>query len=381
MKKLYWRPSKASWKIHILVAILAAASITAVEFFKIEKRQRYYRPKIRAASLMKRGMDLIKAHRIANVEPLDSEVDPTNSGLIGKLITPITSLAGHLEAKRTTANPNWAAVLVEMIKKAGVKKNDTIAVGFSGSFPALNLAVLAAARALKIRVVAISSASASAWGANHPKLSWLDMERILYEKKLITVRSVAASLGGLKDRAVGMSKKGRDTLKEIIVRNGARLIAAKNMDESIDTRMAIFREVADDNPITLYINVGGGTVSVGTRIGKALYRPGLNRRASREALSQDSVMTRFARQGTPIIHLSQIKFLAARYQIPIAPNHMPRVGHGAIYMRKEYNLWLTFIGLLVLCLALYFFLRIDVGYRIFSARHNSHSDTSPKPMV
>jgi poly-gamma-glutamate system protein len=355
--------------------------MTAVEIFKVDKRQPHYKAKLRASSTMKKGMDVIRAYRISNFGPLDPEVDPASSGMIGKLITPVTSLMGHLESKRTTVNPNWGAVLVEMLKKAGAKRGDLVAVGFSGSFPALNLAVLAAAKGLGLRVLAISSASASAWGANLPELTWLDMERILYEKGIINTRSVAASLGGLKDRAVGMSKRGRELLKEAIERAGARLIFNKDLDDSIDHRMAIYREFAGDTPIAVYVNVGGGTVSVGTRMGKMLFRPGLTKRARRQALLIDSIMTRFAREGVPVIHLSQIKKLAARYGIPEAPNRMARVGKGAIFVRSEYSLWLAAGLLALISLALYLFIKIDVGYRIFSSKRPSSGDGQPKQMV
>jgi poly-gamma-glutamate system protein len=55
--------------------------------------------------------------------------------------TSLTTDAGNLEAKQTAINPNWAAVIVDLLQQANVKERDPVAVSFSGSFPALNIAV------------------------------------------------------------------------------------------------------------------------------------------------------------------------------------------------------------------------------------------------
>jgi poly-gamma-glutamate system protein len=50
--------------------------------------------------------------------------------MIGLATSPITSTTGYLKVKQTTVNPNWAAVLVDMLKRAGVKEGDAIATSF-----------------------------------------------------------------------------------------------------------------------------------------------------------------------------------------------------------------------------------------------------------
>ena len=90
----------------------------------------------------------------------------------------------------------------------------------SGSFPALNLAAFVAADVLELEVVSIASAGASSWGANIPGLSWLDMESVLSKAEILSHRSIAASLGGTRDRALGVSAAGKRRLREAIERNG-----------------------------------------------------------------------------------------------------------------------------------------------------------------
>jgi poly-gamma-glutamate system protein len=355
--------------------------MASVEFFKVEIKQPYYKEKIQAARLMKRGMEIIREYRVRHVGPIDSEIDPANSGLIGLPESPITSTVGLLPAKQTTLNPNWGAVLVQMFKKAGANEGDVAAMGFSGSFPALNLAALSAAEVLKLKVVAISSTTASAWGANIPSLTWLDMERVLYNKGLISYRSAAASLGGLEDRAMAGSKKMRQLLREAVERNKTNFIDIEDSQKNIDTRMETYHGLAEGKRIAVYVNVGGGTVSVGRAAGKKLYKPGLNRKPSRLALSVESVMSRFAREGIPVIHMVYINELAGKYGLPQSLNRMPKVGEGNIFLKLEYNFHLVTANLLILICVLYVFLRRDIGYRIFGSSRITQTPKHPEPMV
>ncbi len=381
MKKVYWRPSKVPRSVLVVIGILAIAMLLSVEFLKTKKRQPHYQEKIQAARAMKYGMEAIRQYRIKNIGPIDPEVDPANSGLIGLLVSPITSTTGYLPAKQTTVNPNWAAVMVAMFKEVGAKGGDVIAIGFSGSFPAINLAIFVAAETLKLKVVAINSVSASTWGANIADLTWLDMERILHSRGVISHRSVAATLGAEEDMALGITKRGREMLHASIERNNVRFLDVQGMKENIDARMAIYQELAEGHRIVAYVNVGGGAVSVGRTTGKRLYEPGLNRRPRPRALKVDSVMSRFARQGIPLIHMVRMDTLAETYGLPKSPLEMPNVGDGHIFVSTEYNLYLAMVNLVILLFVLIGFLRFDIGFRIFGSSRTAQAPTHPEPMV
>jgi poly-gamma-glutamate system protein len=271
--------------------------------------------------------------------------------------------------------------MIEIFDKAGIKDGDTIAAGFSGSFPALNIAVLSAAQVMKLKVIAISSAAASTWGANIPDMSWLDMERILNENKLISNRSVAASLGGSQDRAVGMSKEGKELLRKIIERNGVELIFAKDEQTNLDTRMSIYNQKSGDAPIKAFVNVGGGTISVGTRIGKQLFKPGLNKHPDYEALQIDSVMTRFAREDIPVIHMTKIRALSERYGLPYTFSTIPRPGDGALFSSYVYDKIIVSISLLIIISLLVVFIKMGYGGRIFSFDSSKKEKGNSEPMV
>ena len=380
MKGIYWRPKNVSRNVLLLIALLSLGGVTAVELLQVKVRQKYYRAKIRAARHMEQGMKQIRELRESLGVPLDDESDPSRSGIIGWPISPLTSNTGYLEAKQGTVNPNFAAVAVHLLRKANVEEGDVIAVGFSGSFPALNLAVLCAVEALNLQPIIITSAAASEWGANIPGMTWLEIEQHLQRKGVTHVRSRAASLGGHGDKGHGMSKEGKEALKTIVNNAGIPLLWPRDMTHGIDQRMAFYEEAAGDRPIKAYINVGGGSMSVGTAIGKRQFKPGLNRSLPPQASNIQSVMVSFARQEIPVIHFTKIKKLCERYGLPYPVMQTPAVGQGNIFFKMEYNFILVGSVLALLLLSLWFLVRLNLGHRFATRRIRKGSDT-PEPMV
>lgn len=380
MKKLYWRPQRVSLGVLGLLALVALCSLAVVETYRVTERQPHYAAKMRAAQTALRAFKALKEARLAKDLPIDPAIDPAETGLIGELITPITTNTGHASAKQTSVNPNFAAVVVDMLQKAGVREGDVIAVGMSGSFPAINIAVLAAIDAMKLVPISISSAGSSQWGANHPSLTWPEMERILAGKGIISTRSAAVSPGGIDDRAVGLSPRGRAMLIDAVDEAGLILIEPRNYAESLDMRMGLYREQAGEREIRAYVNVGGGTTSVGTRLGKQMFKPGLNRSPPRGP-TVDSVMSRFAEAGVPVIHLTKIESLAQKYGLTIQPTTMPPVGNGAIFVRDAYNRWLAAGLLLLIVGAAVGLLRFDLGHRLLSKAVAPAPHARPEPMV
>lgn len=354
MVKSYWKPQGRSSTLMALAAGLSLLFAGMVEFFPSEQSSSHLNEKRRAAAKANEAFQAIKSTRLERGIEIDPVTDPTNSGLIGQLISPVTSNHGVLEAKQATVNPNFAAVAVEMLSRAGMKPGDTVAVGLSGSFPALNVSVIAALETLELKPILISSASGSQWGANHPDLLWIDMEAALVRAGVFSSRSIAASLGGVEDRAVGMTEEGVELLRAAIDRNGLSPIEPATFVGGIDQRMQLYGEHANGAPIKAYINVGGGAASVGTHEGKVQFEPGLNRHPPLVANLMDSVMARFASDGVPVIHLVQITDLAARYGLPAQIASMPKVGEGGVYSPGGYNAWLAGGGLAAIVLVLYF---------------------------
>ncbi len=378
MKKIYWRPQSTPIFAFVLLALFSMAGIYAVEHFRVEEKMPQYQKKIQAARLAMEAMTTVKDERLQRGIAIDPEADPLASGLIGSFVTSVTTEPGDLEAKQTSINPNFAAVMIDLLKQTGVKERDPVAVSFSGSFPALNIAVYAAIKTLDLKPTIISSVGGSQWGANSPNFLWIDMEQVLQKKGLFPFRSVAASLGGKHDQGKEMTEKGRQTILEAIKMNGLSLIQTQTLKENIDQRMGIYFEKASPK---VYINVGGGRVAAGMRPFKVLLKPGLLPSEMPTEIKADSIILRFMKERIPVIHLWNIKELARHYGLPTPPTAMPVVGEGKIYSRAHYNKWLAAGILLAIIGGLYIFSRSDWGFRIWQASSRREEMGPPEPMV
>ncbi len=381
MKRIYWRPPRISRSAMVLIALVALAVLAAVESLHVKQRQAWFEEKTEAAQLALQGYDVIRNEKARRGIVPDPEIDPAGSGMLGVTLSPVTSNTGYLAAKRASVNPNFAAVLIHLLRQADVKEGDLVAVGASGSFPALNIATFAAIQTLKLQPIVVSSASASQFGANNVGLLWIDMERVLFDHKIFRFRSVAASRGGIDDRGFGMSEQGRELLDAAVNRNDLELIDSKSLANAIEQRMRIYERIAHGRPIRAYVNIGGGSASVGTHLGKKLFKPGLNPYPPRESAQVDSVMLRFSRRGVPVVHVTRIATLVERYDLDPAPTKMPPVGQGNIFVREGYNRWLAGGGILVVLLVMLAFLRFDVGQRILSGARTGETSKQPQQMV
>jgi len=358
---LMWRPGRAARSVLILVAVVSVVSYVVVEKVPSRKVKSYYKEKRLAARRMEEGMKVIREHKLATMGRLDTQNDPLGTGMIGQGISTITSKEGVLLAKQLSANPNFAAVFVQWYKRAGLQEGDVVAMAFSGSFPAMNLAALVAAETLGLKPIPITSVSASRWGANDPNLTWLDMERLLVEKRIIKHRSVAASIGGEDDIGRGLPPEGVQQIREAIRRNGVELIYTADIERNFDWRMNIYREAAGDRPIKCFVNIGGGLGSVGTSLNKRALKPGLNRAIANPERLTDSVLTRFVLDGVPVVNVIQIEQLARSYRLQTNLKWQPRVGEGGVFVDFEYNKKLTWAVLLVDVLVIFLLLRLDVS--------------------
>ena len=352
MKKIYWQAHFLPRTLMIFICVLSIGLAISVEHFKILSPKDYYQEKLQAAKIADRAIHAIKAARLEKGIAIDKEADPTMSGLIGEIITPSTSDHGVLAAKQASVNPNIAAIVVKWLKELDLKPGDTIAIGYTGSFPALNIAVLAAVKALQLNPIIVASAAASQWGANIPGFLWLDMQNVLNKNGIISYQPVAASLGGIEDNAYGVSNIGKKILRQTIDRYRIPFIESKNSTDGIKKRMQLYKQYAAGAPIKVYINVGGGTASVGKHHERLTYlRHGLIKTLPVAALKNDSVTVRFLREGVPVINLTGVKGIAETYDLPQKPETIQPVGSGKIFYEKQYNFYLT-LGALIIIIAL-----------------------------
>lgn len=382
MKRIYWRPPRISRAAMTLIAVVALASLAAVEAFPARIQQPWHAEKLRATQLTQDAFAVLREARTRLGIPIDPQTDPLATGMIGIPISPVTSNTGVLAAKQASTNPNFAALLVHFLRQAELSAGDLVAVGASGSFPALNVATFAALETLELQAVVIASSSASQYGANCVGLLWIDMERILNESRIFKLRSTAASLGGIDDLGIGLSDDGRRILGESIARNGLQPLLTDTLAASIEERMLAFERAARGREYKAYVNIGGGSASVGTHVGKKLFRPGLNRYPPRGGEHVDSVMLRFSQRGVPVIHLTNIQAMATRHGLIPPEGKAPRIGEGAVFVSEEYDRRLAALALLLVLAAMVAFLRYGIGAVILrGAQRGREGPSHPEPMV
>lgn len=290
-----------------------------------------YARKLEAAELMQSWMDAVKGYKAEVGLPV-SEEDIHQTGLIGASYTGITTTHGALEAKRTTANPDMAALMVQMLTEAGLKPGDTVGAGFSGSFPAMDLAVLAACQTMDIRCIYIASVGASTYGANQPEITFPDMAYRLYEDGLLDTPPALVTPGGVDDCGLDMDEEIRDAILARLESYGAQVMRQPNFEQNLQARMALYQE---QGPIDCFVGVGGNLTTTGagnTEVPYGLIAPDRIR-----AVDQNSgLVQRYNAQGLPVLHLLNIQRLTADYSLPYDPERLMLPGESAVYYTAVY---------------------------------------------
>lgn len=301
-----------------------------------------------AAQLLEDWFQRIKEYKTELGIPLQ-ELDYHETGMLGESYTGITTTLGAVEAKRTTACPDMGALCVRLLQEAGVRSGDTVGAGFSGSFPAMNLAVIAACQVMEVRLVYISSVGASTYGANNPELTFPEMVHRLVEDGLLETDSTAVTLGGGSDIGGGMEPALVAEITERLEQMGPILLSEADFSRNLEQREAIYHE---QGPITCFIAVGGNVTSMGRGESGLSLGQGLLRSERPPRLTEESgLVQRYLAQGLPVIYLLNIKQLAADYGMPFDPAQWPERGKSPVYYQTSYPLspvWLGLMGAAVL---------------------------------
>lgn len=350
---LRWSPANVSKNSLVILAVISLLAYFFVEKTKLIRKEAFFDEKIAAAEKMRNALDVIKDYYTIHEDPESDIGNYSYTAPLGKFSSDITTDFGRLSAKAISLNPNFAAVIVDMLKNANLKSGDIVAIGCTGSFPGINIATYSAVEILGLKPIIISSVGSSMWGANDPQMTWVDMEKLLVEKKTFSFHSIAASLGGIDDRGEGLGRNGRKLIRTAIQRNNLTLIEEKTLDASIKKRMAIYIEASNSTPIKLYINIGGGIASLGSRINGQLIKPGLRKHLKLKNFKQEGVITIMASQGIPVINLINISSIAKRYNLPQDPTSIPVIGNGSIFFSQKYRLDLILSILVTLTVLLF----------------------------
>ncbi len=300
---------------------------------------------LRAGRLMLDGIRELGRMRHEIGEPIDPILDPSGSGLIGIDYSDITTSLGDLPAKQTSLSPSFAGLVVKWLKEAGVRPGDRIAVTFSGSFPALNLAVLCAAETMRLDPYVISSVGASMYGANIYGFTWLDMEKRLADAGILHLRSRWASLGGIMDTHGGVFETGIAEGEAAIARTGTPYLregTPATVERDALRRMDLY--FAGGRPAA-FVNVGGNVTAIGWINETHLLGNGLLRRFPASDAPKRGLLFRMHERGVPVIHLLNIERLAAANDLPIAPRSLEaQTDFEAVRRRQSQRLLLLLLA-------------------------------------
>ena len=243
----------------------------------------------------------------------------TSEALIGPELTPLVTTIGEIEAKRVSVSPAWADVFVRELHGAGLRSGDVVAASFSGSFPGINLAVMGACQALDIRLVAVSSVTASSFGASEPGFTWPEMEARLAGAGILRQATVAVSAGGEGDRALDLDEAGRAMARRIARESArrlrARLIDPADFDEAVRARLDAFDEARGGRPLAAFVNVGGTQASLGLSPAILKVRNGWLEREPFDASPGRGLVARMVEAGVPVLHVLNVRDLALRWGI------------------------------------------------------------------
>ena len=325
----------------ILVLLFLAADWAVLEATRTEIPAADYEEKLAAAALAQECMELVRERRRELGVPINSGTDINGTGLIGPDYSAITTTLGSLEAKRTSTNPNMAAVVVDMLHELGLQRGDRVAINCSGSFPALNICVLCAVQTLGLEPLQMSSFGSSTHGANDPDFTYLDMEHLLWEAGLLTVRSDYFSAGGMEDLGREMDAGVRGAVTERLEGYGYALFEDEELLRNIRRRYEWYNAGGE---VKCFINVGGNDVSFGDSNVIVHADGGILTELS-ERDGSTGLVQLFLRDGTPVIHLLNIKSIAAQYDLPFDPSPAPTPGEGGPFRVRSYRWEIAAAGL------------------------------------
>lgn len=338
--KLYWR--------FILIFFFLVCSMLILEQTKSLSVRENQTVMLDASRRMEQALAALREEKLSRgfkISPID---DPNQTGMIGESYTEITTTLGNLESKRSTTNPNTAAMVADMLTQCKVKRGDTVAVNLSSSFPCLNIAVICALDAMEVKGIIINSVGSSTYGANLPDFTYLDMEHFLLAHQYLSNHTSFFSLGGQDDIGKEMPQDIKDAIISRLTGYGYQFLYYENLEENTKVRHSIYE--SNESPVC-FINAGGNLLSFGggaelVSAANGIIRPGQSK------VKGGGLIPLFLNEGIPVIHLLNMKGLLPSYGLPFDPSPVPPAGEGGVYESWQYNRLLAFILLVIAILLL-----------------------------
>jgi len=312
---IFMRKQSLNIRLLIVFSILLTGFVISNFWFTTTSESPYEHEMKQAVELTTKWFKIIQQQKeIRNIHSDAISNIPYNF-LLGDDYTPTTTTLGSLDAKEISTNPDFSALIVRLVKEAGIKEGDKVGVILSGSFPSLSISTLAALQTLKLDVLMMSSLGASSYGANQEGATWLDMENWIIENGGMNYHSVIVSKGAENDIGLGLTEEGNILLENAAKRNKQMLYSPQNLSQAILDRVNLFRS----NKISLLINIGGHQAAMGSCTHSVSIPNGLNKSIQLCDDKDRGVIQEMNALGIPFINMLNIKVLANKYHMDISP--------------------------------------------------------------
>lgn len=345
------RQGRVNRWVLVLLAVLALLAYWFESRSQQPRRARWFEEKLASAQLASRALSTLGQLRARLGIPIDTVNDPNRTGLIGTQFSLVTHGRADLSDALTATNPNFSAALVEMFKHAGARRGDTVAIEWDGTFPALNVQVLAVCKVLGLEPQIATAMSSGMWGADMPGMFWLDCERELRRSGFWHFGSRLATLGGATDDGAGLSPEGRALLSAAAESAGVELFVPGSMAEAVSRREDM------QGRIRALVVVGRPAIAFADPLVRV--RSGLLHRRT-QRMGNEGLIPRALSRRVPVLYLGDPTQVAAEFRLPVAPEPLPEPGRGRLFFERRYSVGLA-LGLLLLLLGLLFIVvRYDV---------------------
>ena len=162
-----FRPQIQKTRVLLGLAILTMGMVYwAVNSY--ERHETYgFDLKVKAVENMENAINSLREEFISRGINNGEDSLAFGSFLIGPQNSIIQTTHGSKDSKLSTLNPNFAAMITEMLIELELDSSSKIAVSYTGSYPGANIAVLSALEAMEMDASIISSCGASEWGATY----------------------------------------------------------------------------------------------------------------------------------------------------------------------------------------------------------------------
>ena len=284
-----------------------------------------------AATRTVRCFEAIRERALGTPATLDQENDPEASGLIGQEFTLTTTDRGVLEAKLTSVNPNFAAVFVEYFHELGLRPGDPGRDRDDRIVPGAQHRGARRGGGDEAQAARRSPRSARACGERtiptSPGSTWRSCSN---DKGCSHTRSVAASIGGSNDRGRGLSPEGRaPAARRDRAQRHSRSSPSRRWTSRSTRRVEIYDQEAGPRGVRAYVNIGGGSASIGNAQSAKLITPGRQPDAQAVQLDAAGRAAPLREPGRPDHPRAQRRDRSPpTHGLPLAPEIDSRRGRG-----------------------------------------------------